>query len=457
MSYLPPTCAGATRALLFARILLKLCRRRMVAFAVWMATFGAHSLAAELVFPGIDAKLAAGAGQTVSRGPASLFYNPANLIYSRFLDTYIDVSFAMVTYNYQHADSERYGATTVKVNAPPVTAGLTFRPIPALAVGFAILPLGIGAAQEIAHVPLQLQGDAYQLMNLEQKQTAYKLAAGIAFRPMLPIVAGISIIRDSDKTELLGYRVDEDSLEQSDESPFLDAVYATTYMQIVGGVRAELLSRKLVLGLSYKTAATKEYKGDFLIDIDPSVDYLPYDGKGYAPAVLGFGVETRLGPLAVFFDYTREMWRAGRTIAKRGFASQVDELDFVDSNNFAGGLKYWLARNHMLMAAAGMYGANIGDGTLRETDDDLALKAAATRLQSSDEEPFIGGVRFGDLEAISRLVFAGGYRYRLAGNGYFKCGLSYQSGSRTVPEGADGEGQYTLSVLMGSVGLAYGF
>ena len=69
----------------------------------------------------------------------------------------------------------------------------------------------------------------------------------------------------------------------------------------------------------------------------------------------------------------------------------------------------------------------------------------------------IAGVQFGDTRAIARTMFGGGYRAKISGHGYFNSGVQYATGSRSVPEGADGAGDYKLTVTVFSVGLAFGF
>lgn len=397
---------------------------------------------AELIFPGIHPKVSAGAGQTTSRGSSALFYNPANLIFSKFIEPYLDVSIAQVSYVYQHVDSDQYDPVVVNVTAPPVTAGLSMRPIPNLAFGIAILPTGTGAEQQVQSVPLEITPGSYELCDITTANEGMKVAIGAAFRVGHPFTVGLGLIRSSEKNAILVYR-------EGEEEPFLDALYGGAHNQFIGGVRSELFERKIVAALSYKTPVTKTYQGDVLLDLgEEDTDYVPYEGAGFVPGALGFGVEGRFGIFGAFFDLLLEQWSAGRTIAKRGLGSDAAEVDYVDTMNIVLGGKLWLGKKHMLEGAFGMYPANIGDGT--EVD-------SGTTLVQDEDDGRIGGVSFGNLEAVPRNIISGGYRYKLKGTGYLEGGLQYQTGAREVPEGFSQHGSYSISVLLISAGIAFGF
>jgi hypothetical protein len=125
-------------------------------------------------------------------------------------------------------------------------------------------------------------------------------------------------------------------------------------------------------------------------------------------------------------------------------------VDYVDAMDIAAGTKIWIAKKHMIDAAFGIYPANIGDG------DEVAA-AAALNQDEAEGDGRIGGVTFGNLDAIPRTVMSLGYRYKLKGTGYFDGGFEYQTGSREVPEGFNQAGTYSLTVLLVSLGLAFGF
>lgn len=431
----------------------------------WMAILAvlAHSVrarAVEVIFPGIQPKVSSGAGQTTSRGATALYYNPANLIMSKFIEPVLDVSYATVDYSYTHTDADSFpDPAAVKVATPLATVGVSLRPIEELAIGVAFLPTGTGALQLIENVPQELNLGTYELVDVETKQTSSKLAAGVAFRPVFPIAIGAGLIRTQEKFETLVYR------QSDDEVPAVDALYGGAFMQYIVGARSELIDRALVLAVSYKTAVTKEYTGDIAYGLDGQAgEYQTFEGVGYAPATIGAGVEARFGIIGVFGEVLIEQWSAGRTLVKRGIGlEEPPETDYKDTINFAGGIKFWPAPKHMLEASFAIYGANVGDGLREEDEEGPEDELLRMKLQDDDDEEAgprdndIAGVGFGDLEAIPRTVFGGGYRMKLQDHGYLQLGAQYQTGTREVPEDFDGEGSYSLTVLTLSAGIAFGF
>lgn len=404
--------------------------------------FSAAADAGEFAAFGVQPKISAGAGQTVSRGPTALFYNPANLIFAKFLEPDFDIGFAKVTYTYQHTDTETYAPAVQDSMRPLVTAGLGFRPLPSFALGVALCPLANDAATKVSGVAFEVTPGTYKAMEVARKDTTLIAAGGAAFRIVDALTLGAGVNYQSDKNAVL---VQEDGAD-----PYIDALYAGSSMQFLLGVRSELFERYLVFALSYKSAVTEKYRGNILINKDPSTsDYETYGGVGYKPAVIGFGAEARLGSFALFVDVTHAAWSSGKSIYKRGYGQDPGSVEFVDTNDFAGGLKFWPAPTHMLEIAFGMLSANVGNGS------EITATSGGTTTVADEER--VGGVEYGQLEAIGRMVFAGGYRYKITGNGYFAFGGHYETGSRTVPEGYSGEGTYQLKVLLATAGLAYGF
>ncbi len=394
-----------------------------------------------LLFPGSQSKTSAGAGQTVSRGPAALFYNPANLIFSKFIEPYAEVSLAKVSYQYQHTETETYDPAAVDVTAPPITIGIGFRPVPSFALGLAFFPTGAGAVQLIEAVPLHLGGGVYKLSDVINKQTGNKIAAGAAFRFAFPFTIGLGLIRTSEETQVQIFPVDS-------EDALFDAAYTNAANQFLVGMRSELFDRYLVVALSYRTGAEKKYIGDIITSLEPGVAN-EFTGVGYLPGAIGFGLETRFSSIGLFLDFVRETWSGARTVYKGGFGPEPDEYDFIDSNNISLGLKWWVAPKHMIQVGFGSHGANTGDGT--------EVGTSAAGLQDEEKALVIGGPPFGSLDAVPRTIFAGGYRAKITGTGYFQTGLNYQTGTRIIPEGYGQEGQYTLKVILLTIGLAYGF
>ncbi len=449
------------------------------AIIIWMIA-GARAFAGDLIFPGIHPKLGAGAGQTISRGATAVFYNPANMIFSKFIEPFVDVSFAKVTYTYTHTDTETFTPVTIPVTTPALTVGMTMRPIDMLSLGVAFYPTGSGKVQTINAVPLPLYNatdDAFNYTELDllSKQSGYRLGVGGAFRLDFPIAVGGGLIRSSENNQIVTLLpLGEDDDPETEREPLLDAQWGGAYNQFIGGIRSELFDRTIAIALSYKTSVVKTFTGDIARQGD--AEYAAITAVGYNPAVIGAGLEGRFGAFGVYVDYTREMWSKGRLIYKRGLGADPEEVDFKDTNNICGGIKFWVAPKHMLTAAFGSHGANVGFGTDLAEEEEAELRARAVdaqkkggnvalkgALQDEEEEeeivydPYIGGVTFGALENIPRTIFAGGYRAKIQGNGYLELGVQYTKGSRVVPEGSQSEGLYSLNVILVSAGLGFGF
>ena len=423
----------------------------------------ASARAEDIIFPGVQPKLAAGAGQTVSRGSDALFYNPANIIFSKFIEPYADVSFAKIDYVYQHTDTDTFNPAVVSVMTPAITAGIAMRPFKDFAFGVAFYPTGAGAEQKILDVPTPVAG-TYTPLDIVQKQSGYKLALGGAYRFGFPFTAGVGLIRTTETNSIValkGTSTLADGEDPDSRDPVADARYGGAFNQFIVGGRSELFDRQIALGVSYKTAVEKTYAGDVLINTgSPNDDYQPFTGVGYLPAAIGFGAEGRIGPFGAFIDFVHEIWTPAASIAKRGLGADPDAVAFVDTNNICVGVKFWLFPEHMLTAAFGMHGANVGDGTITDTaGSGLTGKKRGAGLtdDTTTADPVVGGVTFGALEAIPRTVFSGGYRMKLSGTGYLDVGAFYATGTRIVPEGASGEGTYSLTEIMGTIGLAFGF
>ncbi len=423
-----------------------------ILFALLLAS---DSQAAAIVPPGVHAKAGAGAGQTISRGPVSILYNPANLIYCKWIEPYLDVGFASVSYQYQPID-ENFEATGFKQSGPPVTFGLGFRPIPSLSLGFVyVKPISGSYA---ALVPMNLDGTlaAYDVRVTRAKT---QMAFGAAFRLAHPLTIGVGMALNTDKQA-------NQYLDESAEA-VVDERYEASYSQIYAGLRSELIDRALVLAISYRTSAPITYTGNSFLATTESEDYEEFEGTNFAPSAIGFGAESRFGMFGGYVDVVMEQWSAGRSFVRRGFPDDPFKTDLVDTTNVSAGLKIWAAPKHMLQLGFGVYPSNIGDGVV--VDDTAASlnsevsqqKIAATTMIQDDEDleddGSIAGVQFGDPNAIAKTTFSAGYRAKITGHGYFHSGFQMTSGSRTVAEGFDGEGQFTLSVMVVGLGVAFGF
>lgn len=408
--------------------------------------------------------MSSGAGQTTSRGPTALFYNPGNMIMAKFLELDFDVSLAQLRYQYQHLNSEAFSEPAViQRNQPQITLSAAFRPVESFVLGFAYLPVGTGAKEKITNVPFELLPEAnpgnYDRYTLVNKDTSQKLAFGFAYRPDYVFSIGLGLIRLQERFSNLIYGPDQ----TESDTPYVDALYGGAFNQTVLGIRSELWERLFVISLSYKTAVTKKYTGDVIYNFEGTEDYQAFSGFGYAPATLAFGIETRIDSIGFFGEVVSEQWSAGRKLFRRGIAlGEPKEKDLRDTLNLAGGFKYWAAPLHMFQISFGSYPANVGDGQRqdlsRSTTDDA--KPAGVTLQDEEDTQSnvanIAGVGFGEFEALPRTVFGAGYRYKIEDRGYMQFGMHQQAGSRQVSEGFDGEGSYKLSLSVFSLGFAFG-
>jgi len=410
--------------------------------------------------PGVHAKAGAGAGQTISRGPTSLFYNPANLIYSKFIEPYLDVGFTTVNYQFLSIDEE-FEVAGFEQSGPPITFSLGIRPFPSLSLGF-VYHAPAEAGFTALGVPLNLDGTLkpYDIA-LQKKVTV--MGAGAAFRFLHELTVGVGVLMTTDTQSIaIG--------EPEAEVATVDEIFKASYMQIVAGLRSELFSRAVVVGLSYRTGTMIKYQGLSFLASRGGEEDADFEGIGYAPGAIGFGLETRFANFGVFVDVVLEQWTAGRLIARRGFPDEPLATDYIDTMNLAGGLKWWFLPKHMFQVGGGIYPANIGDGITSEAAsaalhnskdqaNDQAKDGAISLLQDDEieDDGSIAGAQFGDLNAIAKTVVSLGYRAKISGHGYFHTGFQMISGSRVIPEDAEGAGQYTLSAMVFGLGVAFGF
>ena len=154
----------------------------------------AVSKAAELIPAGTHAKVGSGAGQTLSRGSTALFHNPANLIYGKFVEPFLDVSYVSANYSYLAAD-EQFELVTVPVQTPAASAGLSVRPTPGFAIGVSILPTGDGSVRTVEAVPLEIIPGTTQLFDVESEENRHQIAAGLAVRFGYVFSIGAGVIR----------------------------------------------------------------------------------------------------------------------------------------------------------------------------------------------------------------------------------------------------------------------
>ena len=446
---------GAVRAeAICASRLLNIAARSLIGSA-WFA-FCVPAYGSELIAPGIQPKVEAGAGQTGTRGSSSLFHNPANIVYSRPVEPYFDISYASVSYIYTHPDA-KFDPVRVNVIAPPVTLGIAMKPMRRFAFGLAAVPLGDGTPQKIERVPLRLPlgGDDRTLpLNVETSQKAWEIAAGGAWRFDEVFTLGLGLVHSRETTRL---RVTD---PRDETTPTLDAQYGGAFNQYVLGARSELVDRRLVLGGSYRTPVVKRFNGDYATASSPG-SFEPWRGADYAPAELSLAGEYRVRRTTIFGEYARTFWSGGRDEVGRGLPDEAEEADLRDTNTVIVGGRYAVLPRQLLLGAIGLYGANVGDGTPLPLSGADATGGtgesgdAAATLPSGKGQ--VSGVQFGNLDALPRRVISGGWRLGVPEHGYVTGGVQYATGTRSVPEGRSGEGTYGLRVVLLSVGGAWGF
>lgn len=392
-----------------------------------------------ITFSGIHAKNGAGAGQTISRGSTALLQNPANLIYSRAREPYLDVGLGTIDYSYQRNDT--VDPVIVREQTPPVTVGFSMRPMPKWAFGAVYNPTAIQRQKSAAGVPM-IVGDNVNLFDIESEETSSIIAAGTAYRFNQFVMIGFTAHRLSEQVAITA--VDQAG---ATNDAAIDALYGGGFMRYGLGLRSEVLGRRLVLAGTILTPVVKDYSGDVYVAATGSRSYDNFDGVGYEPGKVSLGAEMRFGSVAWFADGSFENWAAGRNVARIGFPADPAGVDYRNTFSVAAGMKLWVAGAHMVTAAAGYYPGNKGFGR--------KLGEPALQADGSLGDPL--GMAYGDMQAISRRVFGAGYRLRLARHGYVKTGLAYQKGERSVPAEYFGAGDYELEVVQGSLAVAYGF
>lgn len=386
-------------------------------------------------FPGIHAKAGSGAGLTISRGPGAVFLNPANIIFSKYFEPDADLGLSVTNYTYQHTDSDQFGPASASVTSIQMTLGGTFRPILPLALSAAFVPMGLPSTKySIVDAPYHFGDGSYTLSTMDVIQEGMILGSGAAYKVHPLLTLGASIIYTSEKISVLATETDA-------STPFLDMILAGSYLQFSLGARADVYKQKASLAFSLKTGAEKKYRGDYYLDTpnNKGSDYAPIESQGYTPTSIGVGGEIQLGNLGAYGDFRFNQWTSG--LGNRGLPNVPTATEYRNSFEIAGGGKFWIQKQHMLMGGFGFVTPNVGDGTEYGTDPDEGFD----------------GVGLAELQNIQRIIFSGGYRFRLKSAGYLMAGGQFQTGSRQVPEGFSYEGSHSLTMFMGSVGGAYGF
>ncbi len=396
-----------------------------------------EAYAIDFILPGVEAKAAAGAGQTVSRGASSLFFNPANVILTQNFEPEADLSFANITYSYQNANTGVFEPAVLGISTPTMSFGLGWRAKPDLAVGFEVLPLGLGSSQEYFGAPVELSPGSVQALDVSRKEIAAKIAAGGAYRFLKRFTFGFGVIVTSERSSLR-------TKNAGTERIMSEASYVGKSVQPNLGLRLDI-GYGVVLGFSFKTSVTRAYQGTFSVNTakeGSAEDFQigEYTGKAFDPSVLGAGVEWRILKYGFFADFTRKFWASGRTISKSGLGADPREVDLKSTNDFVLGSKLWFANNHLVQFAVGSNAANSGNGSVIGADN-------ATRD--------VAGVQLGQIEAIPRTILSGGYSYKIAPGRQFETAMMLVNGQREIPAAYNQAGIFKLRVFITTVGCNF--
>ena len=394
------------------------------------------------LYSGIQSISDAGAGQTVSRGASAACTNPANLSLNQGVESYGDMSVVSVSYTYAHTN---YDPVEIKQVAPPVNVGTAIQLGKNWSAGAIVAPRTAPGAKplEIESVPM-FAGSGYALYNLEVEQGGLDAAVGIGGRPLqsLPLSVGLSAVYGQETHSLKAFSVGGDATY-----PSVDSRYQGSSTQGLIGARIDFTPIGLSLGGSYKSAATRKYKGDIASALSNNT-YVAFDGAAYEPAVAAVGLEGKAASFGWFTEFRRQMYGAGRDVASSGLPYSSKQRDYVDTNNYVLGGRWWANDFRVISLAVAKYGSNTGTGN---------PLPHGTAVTASDGIPEASGVEFGDFDNIPRQVVAGGLRTKVTANDYWMLGANWQRGIRVVPEGYKGEGWYQLNVISFAVGGSASF
>lgn len=404
-------------------------------------------LAIDIVPASAYSRMAGGAGQTITTGSSSIFFNPGNLFFEGTFEPYVDVSALHAVYSYAHSDHRRFKPVDVNVNTMPVTAGFGYRPMPELVFGIAIQPTGIGQTQVIREIPIEIAGETQDydaVYGTSGVVFNYLAGLGGAYRISDEVSVGFGVLRTEESKVLKVYSPDSvDSI--------LDAAWGGAFHQFILGLRSELFEKKLILATSYRSGVAKRYHGS-MKHLLTNGQFVVMNAVGYNPATFGLGVEVRHTHFGAFGDYRMESYIPSRNAVRTGLPNCAQRAELRDVSSIVLGAKAWLGNEHLAMVGYGYYPDNVGNGR-RDTRGDQASPAGT-------ENDAVDGVLLGMIEAIPRQAYSAGYRYKAQAAGgtmSLISALYYTAGKRTVPVGFPNEGDFGLKLYMGSVAVAFDF
>ena len=401
---------------------------------ICMCLRGSLSLAQAFLYPGVEPSTEAGLSQTNTRGAVAAMYNPANVIVSKFIEPYADISLLNMTYTYTRSG---YDPTVVKVTAPPIAFGLSARPMPKFAVGLLVVPRPALSAQQVNNIPFDQDGQV-TVMNADSKQSSILTGLAFSIKPNSQIAFGLGLVEVAEDSSFNASFSDTalTSLNTVTMPPLVQMKYHGSFMQFTLGVRASPVPG-LLLGGSYKSATAKVYQGNVSLGgSDPE----PVTKVGYLPSVIAMGAEYERGDPTVFGEFRREGWASGAGQVRSGLPGAPQSTALNDVYIIIVGGRYRIGPGQSISGSYGKYPANVGNGTPVSDSSGCA----------------IGGVEFAEFDNLSRNVFAASFKFTHR-RGYIQAGFNYTSGSRSVPDGYRGAGSYNLSALTLTTGGTWSF
>ncbi|MCX6117416.1 MAG: hypothetical protein NT027_07740 [Proteobacteria bacterium] len=411
------------------------------------------SIGQSFIFPGIQPSTEAGLSQTNTRASSAILWNPANLIFTQTaegknqsstskdksrvkkasksrslgIEGYGDFSLLSVSYTYKRSG---FDPTTINVTAPPVSMGVAWRPQDKFALGIFFVPRPSSKGQEVSKLPYEQQGSEPTTVNAVQQSSSVITAVGFAFKPNKSFSLGLSIIETAEDGGFSAIPSDEDG-----GTPLIQMSSKGSFFQFLIGGRFAV-NPLTTLGVSFKTSVVKNYTGEVsLAGGTPE----PATKQGYAPSVFALGAERMMNFGQIFGEYRREGWGAGASVTKSGTPGGAESKAYKDTNIIILGGRYKFKNGNYASGSLGFYPSNVGFGS--------GIDASG----NSNDGDLVSGVEFGDFDALDRRILAGSYRHRFS-ESYLVGGFNYQTGSRKVPSGYKGPGEYSMSIFTLAVG-----
>ena len=403
--------------------------------AMLLGNFAVESGASEIITPGSPSKITSGLGST-SRDSSSVVFNPANLPDAQVLLPTANASWTRLDYTYKKLATQTSEAR-MSTSIPQFEGGVTWGASKRLAVGAHFYPTGIGL-MESRSVPYELVAGLSAPVHFSMTEGGLRTGVGVAYRATAQLSLGASALISKESRD---YEISEPGREST---PSFSSKSSAQYFQAVLGARGEWFHRTLVTSFSVRSPAAYPYSGSQTTHYISNATATPLSGEsGYAPLVGILGIELFADDLRYFGEISQEAWSAGRQ-ARQALPNQAAETDFVDVLDIGFGIEFTFANRGQLSLSVSRRSANVGDGQ-RST----VISADPNALDGTN------GVTLGDPNAIPRTVIAAGYRITVQTVGYLHFGYQSSSGTREVPEGAPGAGNYTLATGMVTAGFAY--